>query len=154
MLARILGDRLRVKIREQLGGAYAPQAASEPSDTFTDYGYILAESVVDPARTAEIADDILAISADLQKTGVTADELDRAKKPILTALRDSARTNQYWIEAVLKSCQEFPQRLDWCRSRYSGYESITQADLNALARTYLGPDRAFRATARPGTNKP
>jgi zinc protease len=154
LLAGILSDRLRVKIREQLGGAYSPEAVSEPSETFTGYGYILAESVVDPARTAEIADDILALSADLQKTGVTADELDRVKKPMLTALRDSARTNQYWLEAVLASCQEFPQRLDWCRSRYSGYESVTQADLNALAKIYLGPDRAFRFIAKPEANKP
>jgi zinc protease len=154
LLAEILNDRLRVKIREQLGGAYDPEAASEPSETFTHYGYIMAESTVDPARSAEIADAILAVSANLQKTGVTADELDRAKKPILTALRDSARTNQYWLTAVLASCQEFPQRLDWCRSRYHGYESITQADLDALAKAYLGPDRAFRVIAKPGADKP
>jgi zinc protease len=154
LLAEILNDRLRVKIREQLGGAYDPEAASEPSETFTGYGYILAESIVDPARTAEIASAILAVSADLQKTGVTADELDRVKKPMLTALRDSARTNQYWLEAVLANCQEFPQRLDWCRSRYNDFESITQADLNALAKTYLGPDRAFSAIAKPEASKP
>jgi zinc protease len=154
LLAEILNDRLRVKIREQLGGAYSPEAASEPSETFTGYGYILAETIVDPARTTEIADAILAVSTDLQKTGVTADELDRVKQPMLTALRDSARTNQYWLEAVLASCQEFPQRLDWCRSRYRDFESITQADLNALAKTYLGPDRAFRAIAKPEAVKP
>ena len=154
LLAEILSDRLRVKIREQLGGAYDPEAVSEPSETFTGYGYILAESTVDPARAAEIAAAILAVAADLQKTGVTADELDRVKQPMLTALRDSARTNQYWLAAVLATCQEFPQRLDWCRSRYRGYESITRADLDALARTYLGPDRAFRIIANPGANKP
>jgi zinc protease len=154
LLAGIFSDRLRVKIREELGGAYNPEAASQPSDTFTGYGYITAETVVDPARTAEIADSILAISADLQKNGINADELDRAKKPILTALRDSARTNQYWLSAVLASCQEFPQRLDWCRSRYNDFDSITQADLNTLAKTYLGPDRAFRAIVKPETNKP
>ena len=154
LLAEVLNDRLRVKIREQLGGAYDPEAASEPSDTFTHYGYILAESTVDPTRTAEIATAVLAVAADLQKTGVTADELDRVKQPMLTALRDSARTNQYWLGAVLASCQEFPQRLDWCRSRYRDFESITQADLNALARVYLGPDRTFRFIAKPETTKP
>ncbi len=154
LLAEIFTDRLRVKIREQLGGAYSPEAASQPSDTFTGYGYILAETVVDPARTVEIADSIMAISADLQKTGSTADELERAKKPILTYLLDSARTNQYWLGAVLASCQEFPQRLDWCRSRFSDFESITLADLNALAKTYLGPDHAFRAIVKPEAKNP
>jgi zinc protease len=153
LLADILSDRLRVKIREQLGGAYDPEAESKPSNTFVDYGYMLAECVVDPARTAEIASSILGIAADLQKTGITADELNRAKKPMLTALLDSVRTNQYWLSSVLTSCQEFPQRLDWCRTRYSDFDSITQADLNTLAANYLGPDHAFRAIVKPGALK-
>jgi zinc protease len=154
LLTEIFSDRLRVKIREQLGGAYSPEAVSEPSDTFTRYGYLLAETVVDPARADEIARSVLAIAGDLQKNGVTADELERAKQPVLTALRDSARTNQYWISAVAASCQEFPQRLDWCRTRYDDFASITRADVSALAQTYLAPGRAFRVIVRPEPPKP
>ena len=36
-----------------------------------------------------------AIAADLQRNGVTEDELNRAKQPILTNVRESARTNTY-----------------------------------------------------------
>jgi zinc protease len=154
LLTEILNDRMRVKIREQLGGAYDPEAESEPSSTYPGYGYIVAETVVDPARATEITDSILAIAADLRKTGITADELDRAKQPMLTALRDSARTNQYWIEAVLADCQEFPDHLDWCRTRYNDFNSITQADLNALAANYLAPTRAFQAIVKPEAEKP
>ncbi len=53
---------------------------------------------------------------------------------------------------MLASCQEYPQRLDWCRTRYSDFESITQADVNALAKTYLAPARAFKVIARPETD--
>ncbi|HTB81122.1 MAG TPA: insulinase family protein [Opitutaceae bacterium] len=154
LLAEVLDDRLRVKIREQIGGSYSPEVASEPSETFTHYGYMVAEAIVDPARSDEITKAILAVAADLQKNGVTADELERAKKPLLTALRDSARTNQYWLTAVLASCQEFPQRLDWCRTRYSDFDSITQADLNDLAKTYLASDKAFQVIVQPEIQKP
>ncbi|HTQ31295.1 MAG TPA: insulinase family protein [Opitutaceae bacterium] len=152
LLGEIFSDRLRVKIREQLGGTYAPEAGNNSSETFTGYGRMTAETVVDPARAAEISGSIAVIAGDLNKNGVTPDELERAKKPLLTALRDSARTNQYWLTAVLASCQEYPQRLDWCRTRYTDFESITQADVNALAKTYLAPDRAFKVIVRPEPN--
>ncbi len=151
LLGEVLSDRLRVKVREELGGAYSPGAGSIPSDTYTNYGYILATVTVEPAKAAEIADVVVAIAGDLYKNGVTPDELERAKKPILTSLRESARTNAYWIAAVLEKCQEKPETLDWCRSRYADNESITKADLDALAKTYLAPDRAFRVIVLPET---
>lgn len=37
---RVLSDRLRVKIREEISGTYSPSASSTTSDTFPGYGYI------------------------------------------------------------------------------------------------------------------
>ena len=42
LLASVLNDRLRVKIREELGGTYSPNASSFASDTFPGYGYFTA----------------------------------------------------------------------------------------------------------------
>ena len=149
LLSEIFSDRLRVKIREQMGDAYSPEAVSAPSDTYRDYGFLLAQITVDPAQAPKIVDTVLAIAADLQKNGATPDELERAKAPVLTSLKDSARTNGYWINAVVGSCQEFPQRLDWCRTRFSDFESITKAEVDALAARYLDPARAFRVVVLP-----
>jgi zinc protease len=149
LLTDVFSDRLRVKIREQLGESYSPQANSVPSEIYRDYGLLYAMVTVDPAKAEPIVTATLAIADDLVKNGVTADELERAKKPILTALRESARTNAYWLNAVLATAQEFPQRLDWCRSRYSDNESITAAELSELAKKYLPPARAFRAIVVP-----
>jgi zinc protease len=149
LLAEIFTDRLRVKIREQLGGAYDPEAASEPSETFTHYGLMEAEVVVAPARAQEISDAILAIAADLQKNGVTPDELERAKRPLLTSVHEAVRTNPYWLGAVVAECQEFPQRLDWARSILTDYPAMTKADVDALAKDYLSPDRAFKVIVLP-----
>jgi zinc protease len=149
LLAEILSDRLRVKIREEMGDAYSPRAGSAPSDTYTHYGFLLAHVTIDPAQAQKIVDTILALAADLQKKGATPDELDRAKMPILTELRESARTNPYWLSAVIGSCQEYPQRLDWCRSRYSDFEGITKAEIDAIAAQYLDASRTFRVTVLP-----
>ncbi|HZZ58786.1 MAG TPA: insulinase family protein [Opitutaceae bacterium] len=149
VLSEIFSDRLRVRIREQLGGAYSPEAVSEPSDTFTHYGFLISEVMVAPERAAEIERAVVAVANEMATQGVTDDQLKRAKEPILTGLRESARTNQYWLGAVIGSCQEFPQRLDWARSRYSGFDAITRAEIDALARRYLGGSHAFQVIVRP-----
>jgi zinc protease len=151
LLAEILSDRLRVKVREEMGDAYSPEAFSAPSDTYTHYGFMLSQITVDPTQTQKIAETVLAIAADLQRNGATPDELERAKKPILTSLRESARTNPYWLNNVIGSCQEFPQRLDWCRTRYSDFEGISKGEIDALAAQYLDPTRAFRIIVLPET---
>jgi zinc protease len=149
LLAEILSDRLRVKVREEMGDAYSPEAVSLPSDTYTQYGFLLAQISIDPAQTQKIVDTVLALAADLQKHGATSDELTRAKQPVLTSLKESARTNPYWLTAVIASCQEFPQRLDWCRTRSSDFEAISKAEVDALAAQYLDPARTFRVTVLP-----
>ncbi len=149
LLGEVLSDRLRVKVREELGGAYSPGAGSQPSDTYTDYGFMVANVTVDPAKAAEIADVVIAIAADLNKNGVTEDELQRAKLPLLTSVRESHRTNPYWIGSVLSRAQEKPEVLDWSRTRASDFEAVTKADLDALAKTYLAPGRAFRVIVLP-----
>ncbi len=149
LLAQVMSDRLRVKIREEMGDAYSPFAFSAPSETYRHYGYLGAQITIDPAQAQKIVDSVLAIAADLREHGVTPDELERAKQPILTTLRESARTNAYWLNSVIASCQEFPQRLDWCRTRYRDFESITKAEIDKMAEEYLDPARSFRVIVLP-----
>ena len=149
MLAGVLNDRLRVKIREEIAGTYSPSAGSSASDTFPGYGYLQAGCVVDPAMAGKIADLVVAIGDDLAKNGVTDEELTRTRQPVLTAAKESQRTNNYWGGNVLARAQEKPEVLDWARTRLPDLEAITAAELSALAKTYLGADRASRVTILP-----
>lgn len=149
LLGEVFADRLRVKVREELGGAYSPGAGNNSSDTYRGYGYMIANVTVDPERAGEIADVVTAIAADLAANGVSEDELDRARQPILTSIRESVRTNGYWLGSVLAAAQEYPERLDWSRSRTADFEGISKAEVDALAKAYLGSDRAFRAVVLP-----
>jgi zinc protease len=149
LLGGILSDRLRVQIREKLGDSYAPQAGSTSSDTYRDYGFMKAFVTIDPAKAKLLDETIAAIADDLAKNGVSEDELARARLPILTGLRESARTNAYWLGSVLASAQEFPHKLEWCRTRYSEYETLGKPAVDALARQYLPSERAIRATIVP-----
>jgi zinc protease len=149
MLGEVFSDRLRIKVREELGDAYSPGAGSSAGELYPGYGYMQASVTVDPPRAKEVTDIIVSIAGEIAEKGITEDELERAKKPVLTSLRESARTNQYWLANVLSRAQEKPEMLDWSRSRYTDNESISKADIDALAKSYLGSNRASRVIVIP-----
>ena len=153
ILSDVFSDRLRVKIREEMGGTYSPNAGSDLSETYPGYGFIVADATVAPDQARAVADAVKTVAASLFKDGVTEEELVRAKQPILTALRESARTNPYWLGSVLASAQEFPQKLDWSRSRYSDNEGVTVGELSALAKLYLDPAKVSEFIVLPAPSQ-
>jgi zinc protease len=148
LLAEVFSDRLRVKVREQMGSTYSPSVGSTASDIFPGYGYLAAVVEVDPQRAREIQDVVVAVAADLQANGATPDELARSLNPTLKHVEESERTNGYWL-TVLGRCQEKPEVLDWARSRRADFASISKADMDALAKAYLSPEKASRVIIRP-----
>ena len=148
LLAAVLNDRLRVKVREEIGATYSPRAGSNASDTFPGYGYFSATIDVDPPTADRMAKTVIALADDLARNGVSQDELDRARLPLLTALRESLRSNSYWL-TVLSEAQEKPETLDWARSRQADFEGIGKEELSELAKKYLGREHVSRATILP-----
>lgn len=153
LLGSVLADRLRVKIREEMGDTYSPNAGTSLSDTYTGYGHIVADATVAPDKAAAVAEAMREAAADLYANGVTEDELVRAKQPSLAAIRQSMRTNPYWLGNVLASAQEHPERLEWSRTRLSGVEAITAGELTALARKYLRPEKVHQFLSLPEAKK-
>ena len=150
MLSAIIDDRLRVKIREELGDAYSPFAHNLPSDTWTDYGYLFASVTIDPAQAGSVTEVVTGIAKDLA-TGksITADELERAKKPQVTSIEEMRRTNRYWMSSVLESSQEYPERIDWSRSFVDDYQNISVDEVNALAAEFLKPENQVNVIIKP-----
>ena len=149
LLAAVFNDRLRVKVREEIGATYSPRAGSNASDTFPGYGYFTAMVDIDPSLAAKIAELVTSVADDLARNGVTEEELNRARQPMLTAIHESRRTNGYWLGSVLSRAQEKPAVLEWARNRLADVQSITREELSRLAHEYLRRDRASRATVLP-----
>lgn len=154
LLGSVVEDRLRKKLREEMGDTYSPNAGASLSDTFTGYGFVVAGATVDPEHARRVADAIKEVAADLHGQGVTEEELERAKQPQLTAIRQSQRTNPYWLGSVLSAAQEQPERLDWARNRLEDTQSITAAELTTLARQYLDPAKAHEFISLPAPKQP
>jgi zinc protease len=148
LLAAILTDRLRVKVREELGGSYSPQVEINGSDIFPGYGYMVASIDVAPASAQKISSLVMDLADELAQKGVTDDQLERARQPLLTSFKESLRSNNYWL-SVLSEAQEKPEILDWTRTRLTDVSAVTATEISALAKKYLGRDRVSRVTISP-----
>jgi len=149
LLDRILGERLRVQLRQKMGAAYSPSASHKGSLTFPGYGYMEAGCTVDPSQAQQVVDLIIQIGDELARHGVTKEELNRVRKPVLTSVRESKRNNMQWAIIVLPEAQERPEVLDSMRTHEHDIQSISVEEVNALARAYLGAERASRVVVLP-----
>ncbi len=149
VLASVLGDRVRKVIRETLGATYSPNVSNFNSRVYPGYGYLLAQLVVEPGHEQRIISEILKISDQLRKEGVNSDELVRARKPMVTSVMESVRTNQYWLSSVLSLSSRYPRQLAWPTTILSDFSAINEQELSELAAKYLDNTRAAVARAVP-----
>lgn len=149
VLSSILSNRMREKIREELGEAYSPYAGFQPSDVFVDLGYLLAVSPGKAEQAERVGKLIVDIGHNLATGNITEDELNRALAPKLSELKTSLRENDYWLSTVMSQSQEQPYRLNWASERDADYQSITLNEMNALAQKYLNSGNAIRIEIMP-----
>lgn len=149
ILAEVLSDRMRIKLREELGDAYSPGAASQLSDTYKNVGFILAYSPVKPEDLDNVSEVIVELGDKLAKEGASEDELKRALTPRIGMLSKSLRQNSYWLGSVVSQSQTRPYMLDWARGREADYKAINLEDINALAKKYLTSDRSMSIKIAP-----
>jgi zinc protease len=149
VLGTVFADRLRSKVREELGEAYSPYARHIPSDTYDGYGYLMSILTVDPEQAEKIVQVVQSIGSDLSKYGITEDELQRALKPLLNSIDQQLRQNSYWLRTVVLSSQEFPEKLEWAKTMVDDYKSITLDEVNNLASKYLKDEKSVSIKVIP-----
>ncbi|HVS52551.1 MAG TPA: insulinase family protein [Opitutaceae bacterium] len=149
LLASILADRLRVRLREELGATYGPTAQFEHTNGFNDADCFAFTAELQPAHAKQAVQLLRREIAALHDKGPTEDEFNRAKQPFLREMTDSLRTNSYWGITVLSDAQQRPERIAAVRDRAADIAAITREEIAALARRQLDPARAFRFATAP-----
>jgi hypothetical protein len=100
VLASVLQLRLLDEIREKQGTTYSPTAAHNASQVFPGYGFIAAQIEAPPEKLDGFLADSARIAADLRDTPVGADELERARKPMVETMLRQQASNGWWLQAL------------------------------------------------------
>lgn len=132
LLASVLDDRMRIKIREQSGLVYSPFAFNNSERTY-NFGILIEASVVDKSYADKIESLLLECAESLKTQKITQDEFDRAKKPIIKQIEKMRRTNAYWLDSVASYSQAFPEKTQWAKTVLSGYKLVSLNDVQNAA---------------------
>jgi zinc protease len=141
VLAAALEERLRQKIREELGAVYSPSVYSVNSRIYPGYGAIYADVVVEESLVDTVLAALDEIESSFARTRVDDKELRGAQSPILTSLKDGLRTNGYWLHSVLSLSSRHPEKLLWPLTLIDDFGSISSGEINNLAQRYIRADR-------------
>lgn len=164
LLEAIMDLRLTDELREAQGATYSPFTGFASSFVYPGYGYLAAGVEMPADKLAGFLADVKKIAANLREKPVSADELERARKPRIEAIQRAQAGNEYWL-AQLSGAQADPRRLDAVRQSITGLEKVTAADIQRAARRWLSDDKlwtlnivpaagAAGAAAQPVTGSP
>jgi zinc protease len=102
-----------------------------------------------PDKASELAQEIRDIGARVAREGVTEDELERARNPVVSALKKLLMDNHYLLSAIVSGSQEQPDRLIRATTSLPQLQGLTKEDLNEVARKYLRYEDALPVVIAP-----
>ena len=153
MLAELMTERLRLRLREEFGAAYNSSASLVQYEGFKGLLYFILYAEVsssDALRASKLIKNELDA---LRKKQFTDDEFARIKAPFLRHRDEDLPNNSYWTFTVLRDAQQRPERLNAARDRSADTVAITRRDLEKLAKRHLDPARSFEFVAYPAPTK-
>lgn len=148
LLQEVTGIEVLDTVREALGKAYSPGAASSLSRVWRGWGTFTVNASVDVADVAATRSVIESTIAGLITKPVDADILARARAPMRERIDNLLKTNGGWL-ALVDRAQSQPDRIVRYQQARQRLDALTPADLQALARRYLAPDQAVVALVLP-----
>ena len=151
VLGQMLRDNATRKFRSEGGATYSPMELVDISTFLPDYGYIAVALEVAPETIDDVQNQIQAIATELATTRQPQSEIDRIIQPKLEQTRRNYVTNVgYWME-LLANAQDGGGGLEYIRSEFKDYQSITPDEVMAAAKKWFKPETAWRLKVVPKT---
>jgi zinc protease len=148
LLSSVMTLRLLEQVREKQGASYSASASSFASRYFPYFGYIISRASVRPEIDSDYYRTVSVIADALKARPVTADELNRARRPLLDRLRNDRHGNGYWL-ALLSGSVRTPDQIASIEARERNLLAITPEDIQAAAKVFLDMSKALRIQVKP-----
>ncbi len=103
VLESVVSDRLRERLREELGATYSPATQGAFSSVYPGRGVLFAQAFAEPGRAQEVLDSTLRVMNDFAEEGASQEEIQRALEPLRKRLRDAQRMNGFWVSVLSES---------------------------------------------------
>ena len=135
LLSRVVQDDLIDTVRQKLGQSYAPIVKIN-LPRGGDQGSLTVRILTTPDAATRVQQETLAIVRQMATDGVTAEDLDRAREPLLEEL-SKERTNNSWWVSILDGSNRRPDKLETARQSTAEVQKMPLAEVNAAAKRWL-----------------
>lgn len=148
VLRAVMSLKLLDRVRESEGATYSPSAQAFFAHANPGYGYLGVSLDLVPENVNRFFGIVDRIAASLANGEISADELERARRPMLNDFHNDLEDNRYWYDLV-STAQSDSAKLAAHRSAITDYQAVSVADLRAAAQRYLVTARAYRIAILP-----
>lgn len=149
ILAAILRERLRQKVRLEMGETYSVGAGFESHDVLKPQPSFLSCTVeAVPDRTERVLAAAREVAAKLARDGATPEELERVRQPYLRSVEAGLRNNEWLLDEISVAQSNPPYAEGWARA-WDEYQATTLAEINALAQRVIVKERESQLIVKP-----
>ncbi len=141
--AAVVKDRLRKELREKSGVVYSPSASFQNSLNPVDQGFgILNIKVTTQTKNnAQVQRKIDSIVEDLVREGVSEEEIERLKAPMMTSWKSALRKNELWHNLMEKELNRGLPFLQWHSDYPSVLNTVHANDVDTALKSLLKSDK-------------
>ncbi len=148
LLSAIFNDRMFDQLREAEGQSYSPSVNSEWPTGIEGGGSFSVVSQVKPEGVDRFYALTKSIAADMASKPVSDDEMKRAVGPLIELNKRASSGNTFYMQRLAGATRD-PRRIEALQSLFTDYARITPADLQASAKKWLVPEKAFSLIVLP-----
>jgi zinc protease len=148
LLERVMRIELTETLREKLGKAYSPGAASTLSRFWKGYGVFGIAASIDVHEVSATRAAIAETVAELRAAPVSDDVLQRARAPMVEAIDNGLKSNGGWMSLVDRAQTE-PDEIERYLNARERLQAVTAADVQAMALRYLEPGQDVEVLVLP-----
>ena len=150
ILKNILAIKVRQDIREERSGAYSPRVFSSVSKRPSRRYSLGVQFTADPKRVDELSMAVLDILKDVRNTGVSDEELQKAKEQLKSNFQEQLESNGYWAYLLeyyyALNQDEDPNNI----LNYSDVvDSISKEEVHQMAQRFINPARYIKVVLLP-----
>lgn len=146
VITEILNERLRQKVRMELGEGYSPYA-------IVSFGgkAITASTQTDPEKANYLCELIVEIAEQMSNEGSTEDEFNRVILSKLLNIESNKYSNSNWLNRLAYS-QEYPYLNKYTDFINDYYKTLTLEEVNQAAKEYLQARKALKIMIVPDSH--
>jgi zinc protease len=145
--ASILSARLVDTVREKLGMTYSPMVSADASLELQGKGYFTAAIETPQANFATFHALLADQLKDLAAKPVSADELARAKQPLIEGQRKKLETNDFWLDKLTLMTRD-PRVRTPTLTQMDNITAVTAADVQSVFAKFIAAHAPVIAIAK------